>query len=232
MSAYLVIQVRKSGTVTFFKVMVPLYYFTIYARRAREGLMKFGAVILYGGKSRRMGRDKAELIIEDRTFLEHIAGELEGFEELILSLDSLEKYPEIKCKPVTDIYSDCGPMGGIHAALSACSSDALLVVSCDLPLFRGELGEYLCTSLDENTDAVVPVTSDGRIHPLCAVYRKTTVQVFEKYLKAENYKILNAYKDMKVKYVLMGRTHCNEKWLQNINTPEEYDALCRRKERN
>ena len=43
-----------------------------------------------------MGRDKAELIIEDRTFLEHIAGELEGFEELILSLDSLEKYPEKK----------------------------------------------------------------------------------------------------------------------------------------
>ena len=194
--------------------------------------MKFGAVILYGGKSRRMGRDKAELIIEDRTFLEHIAGELENFEELILSLDSAEKIPTIKCTVVTDVYSGCGPMGGIHSALSTCNSDALLVVSCDLPLFNSELGQYLCTQLNDNTDAVIPVTSDGRIHPLCAVYRKTTAQVFEKYLMVGNYKILNAYKDMRVKYVPMDRTPCNEKWLKNINTPEQYDALCRQKERN
>ncbi|PKM73957.1 MAG: hypothetical protein CVU91_02610 [Firmicutes bacterium HGW-Firmicutes-16] len=194
--------------------------------------MKYGAVILYGGKSRRMGRDKAELIIEGQTFLEHIAGELENFEELILSLDNLEKYPEIKHTAVTDIYPDCGPMGGIHAALSACDSDALLVVSCDLPLFKGELGEYLCAQLDEEIDAVVPVTSDGRMHPLCAVYRKTASQVFEKYLIAENYKILNAYKDMRVKYIPMDHTPCSGKWLQNINTPQEYDALCGRKERH
>ena len=194
--------------------------------------MKFGAVILYGGKSRRMGQDKAELIIEGRTFLEHIAGELEGFEELILSLDSMEKYPVMKCTAVTDIYSDCGPMGGIHAALSVCDSDALFVVSCDLPLFKAELGDYLCTQLDEEIDAVVPVTSDGRIHPLCAVYRKRTASVFEKYLKAGSYKILDAYKDVRVKFIPIDRTPCNEKWLQNINTPQEYDALCCRKARN
>ena len=193
--------------------------------------MKFGAVILYGGKSRRMGQDKAELIIEGRTFLDHIAGELDGFEELILSLDIMEKYPEIRCAAVTDIYSNCGPMGGIHSALTACSSDALLVVSCDLPLFKSELGEYLCTQLDEEIDAVVPVTSDGRIHPLCAVYRKRTSSVFERYLKTGNYKILNAYNDMRVKFLPIDRTPCKEKWLQNINTPQEYDALCRRKER-
>lgn len=192
--------------------------------------MKFGAVILCGGKSRRMGRDKAELIIEDRTFLEHIIGELKGFEELILSVDSMEK--EMKYTAVTDVYPNCGPMGGIHAALSACDSDALLVVPCDLPLFRRELGEYLCTMLTEDTDAVIPVTSDGRIHPLCAVYRKRTFSVFERYLKAGNYKILNAYNDMRIKYLPMDQTPCSEKWLQNINTPQEYDALCRRKEGN
>ncbi len=194
--------------------------------------MKYGAVILYGGKSRRMGRDKAELKIDGKTFFEHIAGELKSFEELILSLDSLEKYPEMKYTAVTDVYPDCGPMGGIHAALTKCDSDALLVVSCDLPLFRSELGDYLVKQLTGETDAVVPVTSDGRIHPLCAVYRKQTVSVFEKHLKIGSYKILDAYKDMRVKYIPMDRTPCSEKWLRNINTPQEYDALCGQKERH
>ena len=194
--------------------------------------MKFGAVILYGGKSSRMGQDKAELIIDGQSFLDRIAGELDGYAELILSFDNLEKHREMRCTAVTDVYSDCGPMGGIHAALSVCASDALLVVSCDLPLFKSELGEYLCNLLDEQIDAVVPVTADGRIHPLCAVYRKETASVFEKYLKAWNYKILDAYKDMRVKYIPMDRTPCSEKWLININTPQEYDALLSRKERH
>ncbi len=188
--------------------------------------MKFGAVILYGGKSRRMGRDKAELIIENQTFLEHISAELKNFDELLLSVDSLDKSPDSKYTAVTDIYADCGPMGGIYAALSACNSDALLVVSCDLPLFREELGNYLCSQLTEDADAVVPVTSDGRMHPLCAVYLKSVAPVFEKHLKSNSYKILDAYRDMNVKYIAMDRTPCSEKWLQNINTPQEYDALC------
>ncbi|MFB0919709.1 MAG: molybdenum cofactor guanylyltransferase, partial [Oscillospiraceae bacterium] len=191
--------------------------------------MKFGAVILYGGKSRRMGRDKAELVIEGRTFLEHIAEELKDYKELLLSVDSLEKCPDTKYTAVTDIYPDCGPMGGIHAALSACYSDALLVVSCDMPLFRSELGNYLCSQLTEDADAVVPVTSDGRIHPLCAIYRKRVSPVFEKHLKNKSYKILDAYRDFKVKFIPMDRTPCSEKWLKNINTPQEYDALCSRR---
>ena len=216
-----------SGAVTFFKVAAPLLLLwkSSYVM-AWEGHMKFGAVILYGGKSRRMGRDKAELIIDGRTFLERIAFELEGFEELLLSVDSLEKCPDIKCKTVADIYTDCGPMSGIHAALTACNSGALLVVSCDLPLFKRELGNYLCSQLTEDADAVVPVTSDGRVHPLCAVYRKQSAPVFEKYLKNNSYKILDAYREMKVKYIAVDRTPCSEKWLQNINTPEEYGALC------
>ncbi|MEA4895671.1 MAG: molybdenum cofactor guanylyltransferase [Oscillospiraceae bacterium] len=193
--------------------------------------MKFGAVILDGGKSRRMGRDKAELMIAGKTFLEHIAGELGDFEELMISVNSTEKYPHTKYKIVTDIYTDCGPMSGIHAALSVCDSDVLLVVSCDLPLFRSELGIYLREQLSADLDAVVPVTSDGRIHPLCAVYHKRTVPIFKKYLDAGNYKILEAFKSMRVKFIPLDRTPCSEKWLQNVNTPEEYEALCAQKER-
>ena len=192
--------------------------------------MEFGAVILCGGKSSRMGRDKAELKIEGQTFLDHIAGELHEFGELILSLDSYEKYHETKYLDITDIYPNCGPMGGIHAALTACQSDALLVVSCDMPLFRRELGKYLCSQLTPDADIVVPVTSDGHIHTLCAVYRKQTAPVFERYLKNGNYKILEPFKELKMKYVSLDCTPFSEKLLKNINTPEEYRTLCERED--
>ena len=192
--------------------------------------MRFGAVILCGGKSLRMGRDKAELEFEGQTFLDHIAEELSGFDELIISIDSFEKHPMIKLKALTDIFPDCGPMGGIHTALSGCKSDALFVVPCDMPLIKREFAEYLCSQLNEETDAVVPITSDGHLHPLCAVYKKQTAAVLEKHLKAGDYKMLNPFKELRVKYISVDLSDCSEVLLHNINTPHEYQEFCERKQ--
>lgn len=193
--------------------------------------MKFGAVVLCGGKSRRMGRDKSELMFGGQTFLDHIAEELSCFDELIVSIDSFEKHPMIKYKALTDIYPDCGPMGGIHSALSVCKSDALFVVPCDMPLFKREFAEFLCSQLTEETDAVVPLTSDGRTHPLCAVYKKQTAAVFERYLEVGDYKMLNPLKELKTRYISVDHPEYSEAWFWNINTPQEYQELCKRKEK-
>ncbi len=190
--------------------------------------MKFGAVILYGGKSRRMGTDKAMLPLDGLPFLERLAFELSGFNELLISVDSLETHPQIKLPAVADIYPSCGPMGGIHAALYTCKADALLALSCDLPLFRRGLGEYLCSKLSPDADAVVPITSDGRVHPLCAVYRKTALPIFEQHLNSDNFRMRDALTELQVVYVPMNDTSYSEKCLQNVNTPAEYDALCKR----
>lgn len=88
--------------------------------------MNFGAVILCGGKSSRMGTDKALLTIGGKTFLEHICIELSEFDELIISYGSLHKYAEIKYPVVTDIYTGCGPMGGfIRRSLSVSRTHSL-----------------------------------------------------------------------------------------------------------
>ena len=192
--------------------------------------MSFGAVILCGGKNSRMGRDKAELEFEGRTFIDRIAGELSGFDELIISLGSFENRSEEKYKTVTDIYRGCGPMGGIHAALSACRSDALFVLPCDMPLFRHELADYLCGLFTQDTDVLVPVSSDGHIHTLCGVYSKKAAPVFERYLQNGNYKILEPFKELRMKYISMDSTSFSETLLKNINTPEEYRALCERED--
>lgn len=187
--------------------------------------MNIGAVILCGGKSRRMGSDKAMLTFDGLPFLERLLHELSDFDELLISVDSPENHSQIKLPTITDIYPDCGPMGGLHAALNSCKAEALLTLSCDMPLFRRELAEYLCAELAPDADAVVPLTSDGRMHPLCAVYRKSTVPIFETLLRSGNFRMRDALKKLSVRYVTISDTPYSEKYLQNVNTPAEFDAL-------
>lgn len=183
-----------------------------------------GAALFAGGESRRMGRDKACLSLNGSSFLERIAGELAPFEERLLSVDRADRCAELDWLHVTDARPGCGPLGGLCAVLSACRSDALLVVTCDQPLYRGELGEWLCSWLEEPWDAVVPTTEDG-IHPLCAVYRKRCLPVLKAQLEGGNYRMGSALQLLKVRYVDAGE---RAEMLCNINTPEEYRNLLAR----
>lgn len=67
--------------------------------------------------------------------------------------------------------------------------------------------------------------SDGRIHPLCAVYRKAAAVTFEQFLKAGNFRMCDALKCLNVEYARLNETSCMESWLRNVNTPEEYKAI-------
>lgn len=185
--------------------------------------MKIGAVVLCGGMSRRMGSMKAMLPLGDTTFLERILIQLQDFDEVLLSVNGTEQGLPDGYPRVIDQYPGCGPMGGLHAALTACRSDALLAVACDLPFFQRDLGELLCRSLAKGVDAVVPITPDGYRHPLCAVYRKDTAAVFQKHLDKGTYKLRAALDTVNVCEIPVPEPlrHC----LQNINTPEEYRTI-------
>jgi len=184
--------------------------------------MRIGAVILAGGKSCRMGKDKAELLIDNQMFLDRIASELSDFDELLVSVGSKDSRTGKNYKTVADKYPNCGPIGGLQSALSVCASDALFAISCDVPLFKSSLAQFLCSKMDDSYDAVVAVSADGYFHPLCAVYRKSTSDIFEKYILSGDYKIINAYEQMKIYRVSVKDF---ENLLLNVNTPEEYERL-------
>lgn len=186
--------------------------------------MDIGAVILAGGKSRRMGTDKAALRFEGRSFLERVTAELKGFDEIILSTNDEYRYEKAGLTVVKDIYRDCGPLGGLHAALSACKSDALFCMTCDLPLFKRSFAEYMCSAADESLDALVPISKDGLLYPLCAVYKKTAAVEFEKQLIKKRNKVLDAYRLMKVSYIHLPEAY-EEMLSFNVNTPQEYARL-------
>ena len=184
--------------------------------------MKTGCLILAGGKSSRMGRQKSSLKINGMTFLEHLAVELRGYGEVLVSVDRFDRHKEILIPMIEDLYPDHGPMGGIYSAFAAGDFDRLLTVPCDVPLFSGELAEKLCELSDEDVDAVIIRTKDGRIHPLCGMYQSSCLPVFRECLEKRELRMMQALEKLNVIFAEAGE----DSWqLQNINTPEEYRLL-------
>jgi molybdopterin-guanine dinucleotide biosynthesis protein A len=182
-----------------------------------------GAVIIAGGKSRRMlGIDKSQLRIEGKTFLERISEELAYFGETLLSVAERTPYLIYGIPIVKDIFPDCGAMGGIYSALGACRFEALFAIASDMPLFRRELVQYLYNVDAPHYDALVTVSRDGRVHPLCAIYRKSARHVFEEKIKSGNYRMMDALACMRTFYISLGGTVFPDEILYNVNTPGQY----------
>ena len=193
--------------------------------------MKTGCIILAGGKSSRMGEDKALLEYEGKYFIEKIAEELSFFDEKIIARgnnSSLTGITDSAWKIISDIYPDHGPMGGMHAALKSCKSDAMFVVTCDMPLITGELAEKIFEEAEKpedgkSYDAVIAVTSDGKYHPLCGVYKKELCQEMEEYLQQDNNRMMAVLKNKCVKYLELNEESSRQ--LANVNTREEYEKM-------
>ncbi len=183
-----------------------------------------GAAVLCGGKSRRMGRDKALLPLGDTTFLAHALETVRDFPEVLLSAAQEGDYSDFGVPVVADGWPDTGPLGGICSVLTACRSEAMLCLSCDMPQVTGEFCHYLCGLLD-GYDAVVPTTADGRVHPLCAVYHCRALPTLQEHLKRGDLRLQSALSDLQVLYVDVKETTFTDKLLRNINTPQEYAAL-------
>ena len=149
------------------------------------------AVLLRGGKSRRMGRDKASLPWQGgMTFLQAVASQLDLFEEKYLSVSAPQPdglSPDWVILP--DRVPDCGPLGGIYTALAACRAEWAMVASCDIPAVRRSLFLQLLERRGEDCDLVVPVTPDGRRHMTCALYRKALLPVVEGQILRGDYRL-------------------------------------------
>lgn len=171
------------------------------------------------------GLDKGALTFDGATFLERIAGELGGLEELFLSVDQAERFPGCTLPMVEDIFSDGGPLAGLHAALTACRSGALMAVSCDMPLFRRGVTDYLAAFLHPGVDAVVAKSRDGGIHPLCGIYRKSVAGLLEDLLAQGERRMMTALDRMRVKYAPLAHSAYPDGVVANVNTRQAQLAL-------
>lgn len=141
--------------------------------------MKFSAVILAGGKSSRMGRDKAWLEIGEQSLLAwqiQLAREA-GASEVFISGRVGVDYSKFGCRVLRDRLVDAGPLGGIERALAEASSPLVLVLAVDMPKMTDEFLRQLLLHCDDGLGAISKV--NGEIEPLAAIYPKAAVSLIE-----------------------------------------------------
>lgn len=145
---------------------------------------RVAGVIIAGGRSRRMGRDKLLLPLEGVPLIERVVGALtDVVDELILALRPGQLQPHFQTalplRTVRDPAPDLGPLGGLIAALSAGDAAHYLAVAGDMPLLQPPLLAHLLTEArGHDVQAVVPL-NDGEPEPLCAVYRQDCLPVMQ-----------------------------------------------------
>ena len=185
--------------------------------------------ILAGGESRRMGTEKARLVLNGQSFVERIAGELSSVTSSIkvvgdkVSAAELNLPSDIQSAP--DVYPQWGALGGVHAALSACSENWALVVACDFPFVTGELFASLA-SVRQDFDAVAPIQPDGIPQPLCSLYRVAPcLCLAERLIKSGERKPITLLQSVRTRWVLFNELSLlkgADCFFDNINTPEDY----------
>lgn len=141
-------------------------------------------VILAGGRSKRMGTNKALLKINEISIIESIRNMLQSiFEKVILITNTPEDYSFLSIEIFEDIYKWKGPLAGIHSALMHSKTEEIFVISCDIPLMTNEMIEYL---VNFKTDKPITIAkADGFTQQLCGIYKKDVLAHSEKLLMEE-----------------------------------------------
>jgi molybdopterin-guanine dinucleotide biosynthesis protein A len=181
------------------------------------------AYILAGGKSTRMGRDKAFVVLEGRTLLARMLDLASLVAPEVRIVGEAAKFAPF-APVVEDVFRDCGPLGAIHAALRSSQTDLNVILAVDVPFVSLALLQYLITRAEAAPASIVTVarSSDG-LQPLCAIYRREFGEIAEKALREGRYKI-DALFDERTQ--IIGEEELESagfapRIFRNLNTPEE-----------
>ncbi len=187
------------------------------------------AVLLAGGNSLRMGRDKALLKLEGSPIIKVLSDRLRLVtDEVLLSANDPAAYAFLELPVIPDIFSGCGPMAGLHAAMRRTLRPWILVLACDLPGVTESLLQQLIVRTADY-DAVVPCTSDGCLHPLCAIYKQTCLPTVERNLIRGVNGMLAIFEDPKLRVLRLNPNEggFRDADLININSPHDFHNYLR-----
>lgn len=184
-------------------------------------------VILAGGRSSRMGSNKALLPYRGGRFIEVISRQMEElFREVILVTNHPDQYAFVPFRKVSDTFPGMGPLAGIHAGLAASSGEAAFVVACDMPY----LNPLLIRSLVRNADSGCVVIPESHLgpEPLHAVYGKGCLDEIQVSLAAGETRIRSFFSRSSVLTIPASEVALLDPEFRsfcNINTPQEYFTM-------
>ncbi len=211
--------------------------------------------VMAGGKSSRMGTDKASLSLNGKTLLEHALATVRQITKEVFILGSSQLYGNYGAEVIEDIFPGCGPLSGIHAALShvkqtiqlirlesqppqlqppLSSTTLSLVLAVDTPFITAEFLSYLAGRAANSGAVVTAPAIKAYPQPLCAVYSLDFLPIAEQALKAGNYKIVPLFpkdKTLLIEEPEVRRFAFPADMFENLNTPEDLERARRRSSR-
>ncbi|HUR37786.1 MAG TPA: molybdenum cofactor guanylyltransferase [Terriglobales bacterium] len=198
--------------------------------------MPVGAItgfIIAGGKSSRMGTEKALLSIHGKTLIDIAIGQARSICEDILIAGPKETFSAYG-RIVTDIYKDCGPLGGIHAALGRSETELNLMIAVDTPFLSKEFLVYLAAEARRTKTMVTLPRTVAGLQPLCAIYSLDFLPVAEKALQEKRLKLDALFHPatthvVDLEHAEMKQRGFNAALFDNLNTREDYERVRREK---
>lgn len=183
--------------------------------------------LLAGGKSSRMGTDKAFLNFDGRTLLECALSVLDTVCDRVTIGGDPTKFAEYKSRTViADIFPGCGPLGGIHSALVNSDAELNLMLAVDMPYVTAELLSFIFAAARHAAVVTVPRVSEG-LQPLCAIYRREFAVAAERALRGGKYKIDALFSEVSTHVIEEGELLAagfSKRTFFNLNTPQDRAA--------
>lgn len=183
-------------------------------------------IILAGGQSRRMQREKSLLPVNGSVLIETVIAQIgPHFSEIIISTDAKDKFAFLDLPLIEDEIPGQGPLMAIMSALRVSAHAINFILACDIPFIHIPFMQKIL-SLAKAHDIVVPRYRDGKFEPLFAAYNRGVIPVIEEQIKRGDRKISSLFPVCRTKFVAMDR----QKWFRNLNTLKEYHDYFRQNE--
>ncbi|MBT7996711.1 MAG: molybdenum cofactor guanylyltransferase [Bacteroidetes bacterium] len=187
---------------------------------------KVNGIILCGGKSSRMGKDKGLLKFDGKSLMENAISILKPYADQIIICSNNTNYKQFNYPVIPDIIKDIGPAAGILTGLNYSNTDYNIVISCDTPFVDAALIDHLLLSHKSNFDATIPVHGQ-HVEPLVGIYSKNFLNSLNKNIKQNILKMNRILKDsINIQFVDMkDELLRNKNLFFNINTPSDFDCF-------
>lgn len=182
------------------------------------------AFVLAGGKSRRMGSDKALLELAGRPLLEHMLELARSVCPQVCVVGDPEKFSRL-APVIPDLYAGQGPLAGIHAALTQSETRLNLILGVDLPFLEADFLRYLISRSRTSGSLVTVPVAGGFVQTLCAVYRREFAEFANRALRAGQNKVDAIFPQTSVRQLLeeeLAKAGFGPKMFRNVNTPEDW----------
>jgi molybdopterin-guanine dinucleotide biosynthesis protein A len=181
--------------------------------------MRVAGFVLTGGKSSRMGQNKARLRIDSQFLVELVARAVADAAGNVTLVGDPGAFADLPIECLMDLRPGLGPLAGLESLLASGRAEFNLVVACDMPGVKSaDLGRLLAICEQTGALCAMAVDHSGRRHPLCAVYRCNCLPFVKSALDGGRLRLLDLVEELKAVEVRMNSS------LSNVNTPEQWAA--------